>query len=152
MEEAVDDLDDKYLQEYEEVEIMERLPTPYLRTATGRVIKGSDCEYIKIGSITANTGCTDGKDEAQAGIREDERMNTITFLLQKLKAKSLFYFINHFYVKHNTNTDYFREQVCDKASLRCEEAVPDPEWRGHPWLCHQGEEICQLFILHRDHR
>merc|ERR1712123_283919 len=47
-------------EEYEEVEIMERLPTPYLRTATGRVIKGSDCEYIKIGSITANTGCTDG--------------------------------------------------------------------------------------------
>merc|ERR1711892_359628 len=47
-------------EEYEEVEIMERLPTPYLRTATGRVIKGGDCEYIKIGSITANTGCTDG--------------------------------------------------------------------------------------------
>merc|ERR1711892_445014 len=47
-------------EEYEEVEIMERLPTAYLRTATGRVIKGSDCEYIKIGSITANTGCTDG--------------------------------------------------------------------------------------------
>merc|ERR1712123_151185 len=47
-------------EEYEEVEIMERLPTPYLRTATGRVIKGSDCEYIKLGSITANTGCTDG--------------------------------------------------------------------------------------------
>merc|ERR1711892_681566 len=47
-------------EEYEEVEIMERLPSPYLRTATGRVIKGSDCEYIKIGSITANTGCTDG--------------------------------------------------------------------------------------------
>ena len=69
MDEAVDTLDDKYLQEYEEVEIMERLPSPYLRTATGRVIKGSDCEYIKIGSITANTGCTDGKDQAKAGIR-----------------------------------------------------------------------------------
>merc|ERR1712123_322112 len=47
-------------EEYEEVEIMERLPSPYLRTATGRVIKGSDCEYIKIGSITTNSGCTDG--------------------------------------------------------------------------------------------
>merc|ERR1711892_211958 len=47
-------------EEYEEVEIVDRLPSPYLRTATGRVIKGSDCEYIKIGSITANTGCTDG--------------------------------------------------------------------------------------------
>merc|ERR1711892_189021 len=47
-------------EEYEEVEIVDRLPSPYLRTATGRVIKGSDCEYIKLGSITDNDGCTDG--------------------------------------------------------------------------------------------
>ena len=39
------------------------------RTATGRVYKGNDCEYIKLGSVTVNDGCTDGKDE---NIPEDE--------------------------------------------------------------------------------
>merc|ERR1719483_1538036 len=30
------------------------------RTASGRVYTGNDCEYIKIGSIIKNDGCTDG--------------------------------------------------------------------------------------------
>merc|ERR1711892_778901 len=42
------------------VEIMERSAASFQRTATGRVLKGNDCEYIKLGSITANDGCTDG--------------------------------------------------------------------------------------------
>ena len=33
------------------------------RTATGRVYTGNDCEYIKLGSVTVNDGCTDGKNE-----------------------------------------------------------------------------------------
>merc|ERR1711892_770752 len=42
------------------VEIMERSAASFQRTATGRVLKGNDCEYIKLGSITDNDGCTDG--------------------------------------------------------------------------------------------
>merc|ERR1711892_798046 len=42
------------------VEIMDRSAASFQRTATGRVLKGNDCEYIKLGSITANDGCTDG--------------------------------------------------------------------------------------------
>ena len=37
------------------------------RTATGRVYRGNDCEYIKLGSVTVNDGCTDGKDENVLG-------------------------------------------------------------------------------------
>jgi len=33
------------------------------RTATGRVCTGNDSEYIKLGSVTLNDGCTDGKNE-----------------------------------------------------------------------------------------
>ena len=33
------------------------------RIATGRVLTGNDCEYIKLASVTANDGCTDGIDE-----------------------------------------------------------------------------------------
>ena len=36
---------------------------PEQRAATGRVITGKDCEYIKLCSITANSGCTNGEDE-----------------------------------------------------------------------------------------
>ena len=39
------------------------------RIATGRVYTGNDCEYIKLGSVTLNAGCTDGKDE---NVSEDE--------------------------------------------------------------------------------
>ena len=39
------------------------------RIATGRVYTGNDCEYIKLGSVTLNAGCTDGKDE---NVHEDE--------------------------------------------------------------------------------
>ena len=39
------------------------------RTATGRVYRGNDCEYIKLGSVTVNDGCTDGKNE---NITEDD--------------------------------------------------------------------------------
>ena len=91
---TIDDGTDDHIQEYEEVEIMERSATAYQRTATGRVLKGNDCEYIKLGSITANDGCTDGKDKD----------NT----------------------EHGTDSDNFREQVCDKAGVRSEEAVPHP--------------------------
>ena len=87
------------------------------RTATGRVYKGNDCEYIKLGSVTVNDGCTDGKDENDP---EDEY-----------------------------NDDEFREQVCDQASKWSQKAVPDPEWGGCSWFCHQREEICCLYILYR---
>jgi len=47
-------------EEYEEVEIMRKSVELKQRTATGRVYKGNDCEYIKLGSVTVNDGCTDG--------------------------------------------------------------------------------------------
>jgi len=47
-------------EEYEEVEIVKKSVELKQRTATGRVYKGSDCEYIKLGSVTVNDGCTDG--------------------------------------------------------------------------------------------
>ena len=97
--EVVDVLDDdthNHVQEYEEVEIMVKSVEPAQRSATGRVFTGNDCEYIKINSITANDGCTDGED---SDLDEDD-----------------------------TDDDDFREQVCDKAGDRSEEAVPDPEW------------------------
>merc|ERR1719228_2751619 len=48
-------------EEYEEVEIMlKTVSEPGHRSVTGRLIKGSDCEYITLGSITANEGCTNG--------------------------------------------------------------------------------------------
>ena len=33
------------------------------RTATGRVYTGNDCEYIKLCSVTANSGCDNGRDK-----------------------------------------------------------------------------------------
>ena len=96
---------------------MERSAVSFQRTATGRVLKGNDCEYIKLGSITDNDGCTDGKD------------------------KEL--------IDDDTNHGDFREQVCDKAGDRSQEAVSDPEWGGHPWVCNQREEISQLHVLYR---
>ena len=83
-------------QEYEEVEIVEKSAETGQRTAMGRVYTGNDCEYIKLGSITDNDGCTDGKD------------------------KEL--------IDDDTNHGDFREQVCDKAGDRSQEAVSDPEW------------------------
>merc|ERR1719320_953078 len=47
-------------EEYEEVEIMRKSVELKQRTATGRVYKGNDCEYIKLGSVTVNDGWTDG--------------------------------------------------------------------------------------------
>ena len=107
---VLDDDTDNHVQEYEEVEIMEKSVEPEQRSATGRVLTGNDCEYIKLNSITANDGCTDGEDR---DLDEDD-----------------------------TDDDDFREQVCDKAGDRSEEAVPDPEWRSYPWVCDQGEEVC----------
>ena len=37
------------------------------RTVEGRVFTGKDCEYIKLCSITANDGCTDGEDKDDDG-------------------------------------------------------------------------------------
>ena len=113
---VLDDDTDNHVQEYEEVEIVVKSVEPSQRSASGRVYTGNDCEYIKLGSITANDGCTDGEDR---DVDEDD-----------------------------TDDDDFREQVCDKAGDRSEEAVPDPEWRSYPWICDQGEEVCKLFILY----
>ena len=55
--------DEHILEEYDEVEIVEETAEPEQRAATGRVITGKDCEYIKLCSITANSGCTNGEDE-----------------------------------------------------------------------------------------
>ena len=55
--------DEHILEEYDEVEIVEEIAEPEQRAATGRVITGKDCEYIKLCSITAKSGCTNGEDE-----------------------------------------------------------------------------------------
>ena len=56
---VLDDDTDNHVQEYEEVEIVVKSVEPSQRSASGRVYTGNDCEYIKLGSITANDGCTD---------------------------------------------------------------------------------------------
>ena len=104
-----EEADNQITQEFEEIEIVEKTHEPEQRSVSGRVIKGNDCEYIKLCSITSNDGCTDGKDKDLAC--------------------------------NNTDDDDFREQVCDKAGDRSEEAVSDSEWRSYPWVCHQGEEV-----------
>jgi hypothetical protein len=50
-----------YMQEYQEVEFVEKSFEPKQRSATGRVFTGNCCEYIKLGSVTANEDCTDGE-------------------------------------------------------------------------------------------
>jgi hypothetical protein len=50
-----------YMQEYQEVEFVEKSVETKQRFATGRVITGNSCEYIKLGSVTANEDCTDGE-------------------------------------------------------------------------------------------
>ena len=42
-----------------EIEVMETDIVPSFRRE-GRLIKGQDCEYIKIASITSNSGCSSG--------------------------------------------------------------------------------------------
>ena len=42
-----------------EIEVMETDIVPTFRRE-GRLIKGQDCEYIKIASITSNSGCSSG--------------------------------------------------------------------------------------------
>ena len=80
------------------------------RKASGIIFVGVDCEYIRLGSVILNDGCTDGKDE---NFSEDE-----------------------------SNDDEFREQVCNQARSRSEEAVSDPEWCCCSWFCHQRKEVC----------
>ena len=66
-------IDDEHtLQEYDEVEIVENTVEHEQRAATGRVITGKDCEYIKLCSITANSGCTNGEDEDTENINEED--------------------------------------------------------------------------------
>ena len=55
----LDDFTDN-VQEYEEVEIMEKPVEPKQRSATGRVFIGNDCEYLRLISITWFDRCTDG--------------------------------------------------------------------------------------------
>ena len=49
------------MQEYEEEEeeILEKSDKQL--SATGRVLTGNDCEYIKLCSVTANEDCNDGE-------------------------------------------------------------------------------------------
>ena len=42
------------------MEEFEDIPVAQTRAA-GRVIKGDDCEYIKICDVANNTGCSDGE-------------------------------------------------------------------------------------------
>ena len=48
------------MEEFGDIEIIEDIPIAQPRAA-GRVIKGDDCEYIKICDVTNNTGCSDGE-------------------------------------------------------------------------------------------
>ena len=50
-----------YMQEDQEVEIVEKSVEPKQRSVTGRVFTGNSCEYIKLGSVTVNEDCTDGE-------------------------------------------------------------------------------------------
>ena len=50
------------MEEFEDIEIIENTPVAEPRAA-GRVLKGNDCEYIKICDVTNNTGCSDGEHE-----------------------------------------------------------------------------------------
>ena len=50
-----------YMQEYQEVEIVEKSVEPMQRTATGTELTGNDCEFFKLCSVNANDDCTDGK-------------------------------------------------------------------------------------------
>ena len=59
-----DESDNEIVQEYDDiVEILENDSEPEQRTIQGRLFTGSTCEYIKLGSITANDGCTDGEEK-----------------------------------------------------------------------------------------
>ena len=46
--------------ELEYIEIIEDTAVAEPRAA-GRVIKGDDCEYIKLCDVTSNAGCSDGE-------------------------------------------------------------------------------------------
>ena len=49
------------MQEYQEVQIMEKSVEPKQRTVTGRVLTGNDCEFIKLCSLTVNDDCLDSE-------------------------------------------------------------------------------------------
>ena len=44
-----------------EEERIENSVEPKQRPASGRVFTGNDCEYIRLTSLSANDGCTDGE-------------------------------------------------------------------------------------------
>ena len=50
-----------HVQEYGEGDIVEISDEPKQRAATGRVLTGDDCEFIKLCSLTANDDCIDGE-------------------------------------------------------------------------------------------
>ena len=56
--------EEETFEEEDEIYILVRSLHQYQRSASGRVIKGNDCEYIKLNSITANSGCTDGMQDS----------------------------------------------------------------------------------------
>lgn len=64
---------DNNMQEYPEEGLVERSVEPRQSSATGRVVIGKDCEYIKLNSITANDGCNDGNKfviQQEQGVRK----------------------------------------------------------------------------------
>jgi hypothetical protein len=48
------------LEKLDDKDIIESIPVEE-RTVAERVIRGNDCEFIKICDVTSNIGCSDGK-------------------------------------------------------------------------------------------
>ena len=54
-------LANNHTQEYDKERIKGKSGKPNQRTAAGRILIGNDCEYIKLNSVAANDGCTNGE-------------------------------------------------------------------------------------------
>ena len=67
---------------------MENNYEPEKRTIEGRVYTGNDCEYIKLCSITANAGCTDGeyKDDDGNDTDLDDEISGNKFVIKQVSG------------------------------------------------------------------
>ena len=109
-----------FLEKLDDKDIIESTPVEE-PTIVERVIRGNDCEFIKICDVTSNTGCSDGN---------------YTFLIVGV-SQHLIYLC--------------RKQACPQKEDWTEKAVSPSEWQPSAWVCSKEEEVYQLQLLHRYH-
>ena len=108
------------MERLDDIEIIESTPVEEPSIAE-RVIRGNDCEFIKICDVTSNTGCSNGK----YSILELCVSNHLSYLCRK--------------------------QTCPPKENWAKKTVSSSEWQPCAGVCSEEEEVYELQLLYRYH-